>query len=608
MVYNINVKNFLHIWNKYQIISQKNRKECVIMKKLAKYLRPYARESILSPTFKVLEVIFDLLVPIVIAKMIDSGAANNDKGYIVWCFVILIAMAAIGLSCTVLAQFFAAKASVGFSANLRQAVFDHIQSLSFTELDTLGTDTLINRLTDDVNQVQNGVNMTLRLLIRSPLIVFGSMIMAFTINVKCALVFAVTIPILFVVVYLIMIISIPLFGKVQEGLDRVTALTRENLTGVRVIRAFCREEHSVDEFERSNRGLTALNEFVGRVSALLNPLTYVLINLAAVFLIHRCGLQINLGKMQQGEAVALYNYMLQMIVELIKLASLIITINKALACAKRVSAVLDVKTSMEYPSESAISSEQSEYAVSFKNVTFSYKGAGAPSLYNISFDAKKGQTVGIIGGTGSGKSTLVNLITRFYDANDGEIEIDGKNIKDYTKKALCDKIGIVQQKSLLFKGSVRDNLKIGNENATDDELWAALATAQAKEVIESKPGKLDYELEQNGANLSGGQKQRLSIARTLVKKPEILILDDSSSALDFATDAALRGAIKKLDGDIVTFIVSQRIAGIRHADMILVLDNGRLCDKGSHDQLIKSSETYKEIYYSQFPEEKPSDN
>lgn len=578
------------------------------MKNLLKYLRPCAKESILSPSFKLLEVIFDLLVPIVIAKMIDLGAVNNDKGYIVRCFALLVAMAATGLCCTVLAQFFAAKASVGFSARLRQAVFDHIQGLSFTELDSLGTDTIINRLTDDVNQVQNGVNMTLRLLIRSPLIVFGSMIMAFTVNIKCALVFAVTIPVLFVVIYLIMIISIPLFTRVQEGLDKVTALTRENLTGVRVIRAFCREKDSADEFERSNRELTALNEFVGRVSAMLNPLTYVLINLAAVFLINSCGVQINLGKMQQGEAVALYNYMLQMIVELIKLAALIITINKALACAKRVSAVLDVKTSMEYPAESVKLPEHTDCAVSFKNVTFTYNGAGSPSLYNISFDAKKGQTIGIIGGTGSGKTTLVSLIARFYDATGGKILIDGASIKSYTQKALCDKIGIVQQKSLFFRGSVRDNLKMGNENAADDELWDALATAQAKEVIEAKPGGLDYQLEQNAANLSGGQKQRLSIARTLVKKPEILILDDSSSALDFATDAALRSALKRLDGDIVTFIISQRISGIRHADLILVLDNGRLCAKGTHDELIKLSETYREIYYSQFPEEKPAKN
>lgn len=579
------------------------------MKKLLKFLRPYAKESALSPTFKLLEVIFDLLVPVVVAKMIDSGAAQNNTSYIIRCFVILLLMAAVGLTCTIFAQFFAAKASVSFSANLRQALFDHIQGLSFTELDTLGTDTLINRLTDDVNQVQNGVNMTLRLLIRSPLIVFGSMIMAFTINVRCAIVFAVTIPILFAVIYLIMTVSIPLFGKVQDGLDRVTALTRENLTGVRVIRAFCREKHSVEEFESSNRELTALNEFVGRISALLNPLTYVLINIAAVFLINRCGVQINLGKMHQGEAVALYNYMLQMIVELIKLASLIITINKALACAKRVSAVLDVKTSMEYPKEldkTAVS--KNNCAVSFQNVTFTYKGAGAPSLYDISFNAEKGQTVGIIGGTGSGKSTLVSLIPRFYDASGGDIFIDGINVKDYTKEALCGKVGIVQQKSLLFKGSIRDNLKIGNENASDDELWEALTAAQSKDVVESKPGKLDFELEQNAANLSGGQKQRLSIARTLVKKPEILILDDSSSALDFATDAALRSAIKNLGKGIVTFIVSQRIAGIRHADLILVLDNGKLCGKGTHDELLQSCDTYKEIYYSQFPEEKPSNN
>lgn len=576
------------------------------MRSLAVYLKSYTKESILAPLFKLLEVVFDLLVPIVVARMIDVGIANNDRGYIWGCFGVLLLMAALGLLCSITAQYFAAKASVGFAANLRQAVFDHIQRLSFTELDTLGSDTMITRLTDDINQVQNGVNMGLRLLLRSPFVVFGAMIMAFTIDVKCALVYAVAIPVLFAVVFAIMLVSIPLFKRVQAGLDRVTGMTRENLTGVRVIRAFCREEQSVEEFEQSNRELTRLNEFVGRISALLNPVTYVLINLAAVFVIDRAAVQVNIGSIAQGDVVALYNYMLQIIVELIKLASLIITLNKSVACAGRVAGVLAVEPSMTYPDSSAATAEaeQGSDAVRFDHVSFTYKNAGAASLTDVSFSAAHGETVGVIGGTGSGKSTLISLIPRFYDASSGGVYVDGANVRDYTREALCGKIAVVQQRAVLFQGSIRDNLRWGDESAGDAALWDALTAAQAREVVEGKPGGLDFELEQNGRNLSGGQKQRLSIARALVKKPEILILDDSSSALDFATDAALRKAIHALSGGMTTFIVSQRIACIRQADKILVLDNGALAGAGTHDELMRSCEVYREIYFSQFPEER----
>ena len=582
------------------------------MKRLEKFLRPYRRESILAPLFKLLEVVFDLMVPVVVAQIIDVGVAKNDRGYIVEMFFVLLLMAAVGLLCSFTAQFFAAKASVGFATSVRQAMFDHIQGLSFTELDTLGTDTLITRLTDDVNQVQNGINMGLRLLLRSPFVVIGAMVMAFTINVRCALIFVVTVPILFVVVFSIMLISIPLFKKVQAGLDRVTGLTRENLTGVRVIRAFCREEQSVEEFEEGNRELTRLNEFVGRISALLNPVTYVLINGATVILIARAGLQVNMGNLQQGQVVALYNYMAQIIVELIKLASLIITLNKSMACADRVSGILDVKSSMEYKDVDAkhianVENDKADdnMAVEFSHVTFTYEGAGASSLSDISFQAKKGQTIGIIGGTGSGKSTLVSLIPRFYDPQEGTIKVNGVNAKDYPQGELCREIGVVQQRQVLFKGSIRENLKWGNDQASDEELWNAITIAQAKDVVESKPGKLDFEVEQNGRNLSGGQKQRLTIARALVGNPEILILDDSLSALDFATDAALRKALGGLEGNVTTFLVSQRISGIRQADKILVMDDGELAGQGTHEELMETCETYQEIYYSQFPEERP---
>ena len=573
------------------------------MRTLAPFLKNYKKESILAPFFKFLEVVFDLLVPVVIARIIDVGIARDDRGFIIQNFLILILMAAAGLTVSITAQYFAAKASVGFSTELRQAVYDHVQGLSYTELDRLGTDTLITRLTDDINQVQNGLNMGLRLLLRSPFIVIGSMVMAFTINVRCALIFAAAIPVLFLVVFVIMYLSIPLFGSVQGKLDAVTGLTRENLTGVRVIRAFCREKEAVEEFDQSNLALTKLNEFVGRLSALLNPVTYVLINIATVILINNAGLQVSLGNMQQGEVVALYNYMAQMIVELIKLASLIITLNKSAACAGRVADILKVDSTMEFAGSSSGDSTGSR-SVEFQNVTFSYQGTGAPSLTDISFSVKRGETVGIIGGTGSGKSTLVNLIARFYDATSGEILLDGENIRNYSRRALRDKIGVVPQRAALFKGSIRDNMKWGREDATDEEIWSALTTAQAREIVEGKPGQLDFALEQNGKNLSGGQRQRLTIARALVKNPEILILDDSASALDFATDAALRKALAGLGGQVTTFLVSQRAASIRQADQILVLDDGALCGLGTHDTLIRSCSTYREIYFSQFPEER----
>lgn len=574
------------------------------MRQLARYLKPYRKESILAPLFKLLEALFDLLVPLVVAHMIDSGVIEGRLNTVFLCFGALVLMAAVGLACSVTAQFFAAKASVGFAGKLRQALFDHIQSLSFSQLDTIGGDTLITRLSGDVNQVQTGVNMGLRLLLRSPFIVFGAMVMAFTIDVKCALIFAVTIPILFAVTFAIMLVSIPLFGKVQSGLDRVTRLTRENLTGVRVVRAFCREEQSVSEFEDSNRTLTRLNLFVGRISALMNPLTYVLINAGTVVLIRYAGVQVNLGALEQGEVVALYNYMLQIIVELIKLAALIITLNKGLACARRTAGILAIEPDMTYPDQDETTARSDAPAVEFDGVSFTYTGAGAPSLTDISFRAERGETIGVIGGTGSGKSSLISLIPRFYDATQGHVRLNGQDVRTLSRQTLCRRVGVVQQKSILFKGSIRDNLTWGDASADDSALWAALETAQGRETVENKDGGLDYMLEQNGRNLSGGQKQRLSIARTLVKKPDILILDDSSSALDFATDAALRRAIHALSGRVTTFLVSQRIACVKNADRILVMDNGALVGQGTHEELLGSCEVYRGIYYSQFPEEK----
>lgn len=573
------------------------------MKKLFVYLKNYKKESILAPMFKLLEAFFDLLTPILIANIINTGIKNSDSTYILQQFLLLIGLACVGMACSITAQYFAAKSAVGFTTDLRQALFDHIQSLSYSELDTIGTDTLITRLTSDCNQIQNGLNLALRLLLRSPFIVFGAMIAAFMINFKIALIFLVTIIILLIVVFSIMLISIPLFKKVQKGLDKVLSLTRENLTGVRVIRAFRKEENEVKEFDHENQVYTKTNEFVGKISALMNPLTYVIINIATIILIQQGAIQVNLGNLAQGDVVALYNYMAQIVVELIKLASLIITIDKSIACADRVQNVFEIHSSITYPTQSQ--TNDSDCAIQFDHVSFRYAGASENSLNDISFTLNKGQTLGIIGATGAGKSTLVNLIPRFYDASEGEVLIDGSPIQQYKKDDLFQKISIVPQKAVLFKGTIRENMKLGNENATDEEIWKALEISQAKEVVEEKEGQLDCMIEQNGRNLSGGQRQRLTIARAFVKNPEIILLDDSASALDFATDARLRTAISKTN--ITTVIVSQRTSSIKHADVILVLDDGNLVGKGTHEELMKDCHIYQEIYYSQFPEEKPVD-
>lgn len=584
------------------------------MKKLFPFLRPYRKESILAPLFKLLEALMDLIVPLVIADIIDRGIANGDKVYILERFIFLLLLAAVGLAFSITAQWFAAKASVGFATDLRQKLFDHIQSLSYSRVDTLGTDTLITRMTSDMNTLQNGVNMVLRLLLRSPFIVLGAMVCSFFIDVKSALVFVVAIPILSLVIYGLMALSIPLYRKVQAKLDRVLGLTSENLTGVRVIRAFCREEDEVASFDFANEELTHLNLIVGRISALMNPVTYVLINVATVVLIQVGAIRVNAGVLETGAVVAMYNYMAQMIVELIKLANLIVTINRALACGDRVAQVLDINSGMEFPEELISHATErdgaednqaasAEDAVHFSHVSFCYEGGGDEALTDIEFTAKRGETIGIIGGTGSGKSTLVNLIPRFYDVTEGAVEVDGINVKDYPKNGLTDRIAMVPQKAVLFEGSIRDNLTMGLTGVSDEDLWKALETAQAKEVVEGKDGKLDAGVEQNGRNFSGGQKQRLTIARALARKPEILVLDDSSSALDFATDAALRKAINNLEGDLTVFIVSQRTSSIRNADQILVLDDGKLVGRGSHDELLKTCEVYQEIYASQFPGE-----
>lgn len=580
------------------------------MKKLMVYLKAYKKQAVLAPVFKMLEALMDLFVPLIVAHIIDVGIVSQNHGILFRDFGLMVLLSVLGLGFSFTAQYFAARASVGFATGVRQALFNHIQELSYTELDTLGTSTLITRMTSDVQQVQNGLNMALRLLLRSPFIVFGSMIMAFTISVRCALVFVVAIPVLGVVIYGIMIISIPLYRKVQNKLDSVTAATRENLTGVRVIRAFCKEEDEIREFDQKNEDLTKMNEFVGRISALMNPATYFLINLATIILIHQGAICVNLGSLKQGSVVALYNYMAQMIVELIKLASLIITINRALACADRIQSILDVQSGMEFPSETAgMTSENAGDEVVFDHVSLSYRGAGAESISDLNFKVKKGQTVGIIGGTGSGKSSLVNLIPRFYDATKGSVIVDGKNVKEYTEPEIRGKVGVVPQKAVLFEGTIRDNMKWGNENATDAEIDEALRISQAKEVVDKKPGKLDFRIEQNGRNLSGGQKQRLTIARALVKKPEILIMDDSSSALDFATDAALRKEVRGLskadpEHPMTVFIVSQRTSAVMTADLILVLSDGEIVGQGTHEELMRSCETYQEIFYSQFPEKR----
>ena len=576
------------------------------MNKLWKYLRKYRTESVLAPLFKLLESLMDLLVPVVVADIINRGIRGNDSGLIVRYFLLLIALAALGIGFSFAAQWMAAKASVGFAARVRQALFDHVQKLGYRELDALGTDTMITRMTSDVNQLQNGMNLALRLLLRSPFIVFGAMVMAFTIDTRSAMIFAVVIPVLSLAVFGIMLLSIPLFAKVQAALDRLLGMTRENLAGVRVIRAFRKEKDEIAEFDRRNELLTKLNEKVGRLSALMNPATFLIINAATVILIRTGALQVDGGALRQGDVVALYNYMAMIVVELVKLASLIITINKALACGRRIRAMLETESSMRYPETMPEKAAHTDTAVRFDHVSFSYAGEGDEVLTDIDFTVRKGQTIGIIGGTGSGKTTVASLISRFYDASSGRVEVDGLDVQQYPEGVLAEKIGVVPQKAVLFQGSIRDNLKWGNENASDEELWEALETAQGAEVVREKEGRLDARVEQGGRNFSGGQRQRLTIARALVRKPDILILDDSASALDYATDLALRRAIAELPGGMTIFIISQRASSVRAADRILVLDDGRAAGFDTHNGLMAGCAVYREIYYSQYPEEKPA--
>ena len=578
------------------------------MKKLLVYLKDYKKESVLGPLFKLLEATFELIVPLVMAAIIDTGVATGDKSYIMKMCMVLVLLAVIGLTCSITAQYFAAKAAVGFATKLRHALFAHIESLSFTEMDTVGTATLITRMTSDVNQVQNGVNLVLRLFLRSPFIVFGAMVMAFTIDVKAALVFVVTIPLLSIIVFGIMLISIPLYKKVQSALDKVLGITRENLTGSRVIRAFNKEDDEKVHFNENNDLLTRAQIYVGKISALMNPLTYVIINGAIVVLVWTGAVRVDNGYITQGEVVALINYMSQILVELVKLANLIININKSIACGNRIQSIFEMQPSItdgsgqkvdKVRTDTADRSEEAEYAVEFSHVGLTYAGAGDESLTDIDFKVKKGETIGIIGGTGSGKSSVVNLIPRFYDVTSGFIKVDGKDVKDYPLEELRGKIGTVLQKAVLFHGTIRENLKWGNPDATEEDLNRAITVAQAKEFVDNKEGRLDFEIEQGGKNLSGGQRQRLTIARAVVKKPEILILDDSASALDFATDAALRKAIREMEGETTVFIVSQRAASIQHADRIVVLDDGKIVGKGTHEELLKNCETYQQIARSQ---------
>lgn len=567
------------------------------MKKLLVYLKDYIKESILGPLFKLLEALFELFVPLVIAAIIDTGIENGDTGYIIKMCLVLVLLGFVGLAFSITAQYFAAKASVGFVSKIRHVLFGHIQSLSYSELDQIGTSTLITRMTSDMNQVQNGMNLALRLLLRSPFVVFGAMIMAFTIDVPSAMIFVYVTIVLLIVVFGIMLGSIPLYKKVQQKLDAVMTVTRENLTGVRVIRAFCKEDEETDDFINKNNELTASQKFVGKISALMNPVTYVIINLAIIWLIHTGAVRVEAGILTQGAVVALYNYMSQILVELIKLANLIINITKSIACGNRIQAVLDIKPDLESGNSSC-----NEGSVEFDHVNLRYKNAGADSLSDITFTAAKGETIGIIGGTGSGKSSLVNLIPRFYDAASGEVKVGGVNVKDMDVEQLREKIGVVPQKAVLFHGTIRENMQWGVTNASDDEIMEAIEAAQGLDVIKAKGG-LDCEIEQGGKNLSGGQRQRLTIARALVKKPEILILDDSASALDFATDAALRKSLRELDYHPTVFIVSQRTSSIQHADRIIVLDDGAAVGIGTHDELMKRCSVYQEIYNSQFKKE-----
>lgn len=565
-------------------------------------MKGFGKECALGPLFKLLEASFELLIPLVVAGIVDSGIGSGDRAHVIKMCIIMVALGIIGLACAITAQYFAAKAAVGFAGRLRHAVMEHLMGLSYTQMDILGASTMITRMTSDINQVQNGVNLTLRLLLRSPFVVFGAMIMAFTIDFQAALVFAGVIPLLCIVVFGIMLITMPMYKNVQSKLDAVTSATRQNLSGVRVLRAFCKEEEQVESFKKKTEELTAHQLFAGRISALMNPITFALINLAVIVLVYVGALKVESGILTQGLVIALYNYMSQILVELVKMANLIITMTKAVACGNRVQAVLEIQPDQHFGKEG----RPLQGKVEFRNVTAKYAGAAEPSLESISFVAHPGQTIGIIGGTGSGKTTLVNLIPRFYDVASGAVLLDDIPVADYDKEMLRSQIGIVPQKALLFKGTIRQNLLWGNERATDDMLWQALDIARAREVVKDKAGELDAEITQGGANLSGGQRQRLTIARALVRHPKILILDDSASALDYATDAALRKAIREMKNPPTTFIVSQRAASVRYADQILVLDDGKLVGMGAHDQLIENCPVYQEIFHSQFGKERGS--
>ena len=579
------------------------------MKKLLRFMKHYKKETVLAPLFKMLEASFELFVPLVMAAIVDIGIKNADMPYIFKMGLVLVALALIGLATAATAQYFSARAAVGFAAELKHALFEHIQLMNYAETDKTGTSTLITRLTSDVNQVQSGVNLVLRLFLRSPIVVFGAMIMAFTIDVKAAMIFVVTIPALSVVVFGIMLISIPLYKKVQSALDKVLGITRENLSGVRVIRAFSREEEEVEMFAGHNAALTDIQNFVGRISALMNPITYIIVNVATVVLIYTGAVQVDEGILTQGEVIALVNYMSQILVELVKLANLIITVTKAVACGNRIQTVFDQPSGMKvYTEEEALMAARSGQSegqdvnsakVVFEHVNLCYPGAGADSLLDIHVEVKKGETVGVIGGTGSGKSSLVQMIPRFYDATAGRVLVDGKDVKTYQPEVLRDKIGIVPQKAVLFRGSIRENIRWGKEDASEEEIWKALTAAQARDFVEDKEGGLEFEVTQGGKNLSGGQKQRLTIARALVMQPEILILDDSASALDYATDAALRKSIKELDPEMTVFIVSQRTASVLHADKIIVLEDGEIAGIGTHAELLENCPVYKEIHDSQ---------
>ncbi|MBQ8738199.1 MAG: ABC transporter ATP-binding protein [Clostridia bacterium] len=572
------------------------------MFKLLRYIKRYTKESIISPFFKLLEASFELFVPLVVAQIIDIGIATKDTAFIIQRCLILLALAVIGLSCTLLAQYYAAKAAVGFSCDVKHSLFSHIQSLSHTEIDKLGTSTMITRMTSDMNQVQSGVNLTLRLFMRSPFIVFGAMIMAFTIDVKAALTFAIVIPVLSLIVFGIMCATIPLHKKVQARLDRVLGLTRENLSGARVIRAFAVEDDEIRSFNNSTSELNLAQKFVGKISAIMNPATYAIVNIAISFLIWQGAIEVNVGNLSQGQVIALYNYMSQILIELIKLANLIVTITKAVACGNRIQAIFEIKPSIDSAENNNLTSN-SDFAVEFNHASLKYATAKEESLTNIDFSVKKGETIGIIGGTGSGKTSLISLIPRFYDTNDGSVYVNGINVKDYPVQKLRDLIGIVPQKAVLFSGTIRDNMKWGNENASDEEIISAITIAQAKDVLDGKPAGLDCVIEQDGRNLSGGQRQRFTIARALVKKPPILILDDSASALDYATDARLRASLASLDYSPTVFIVSQRTASVMNANKIVVLDDGEIAGIGTHEELLKSCVVYQEIYNSQFKRE-----